>query len=87
MPADNERINVNVKGKDEYAPRRMRITNKDLEKFGFAAGCPGCRAASRGSTAVGHTDECRKRIAGELEKAGGERVERETETFFEYLEE
>ena len=49
---------------------------KDLEKFGFTLGCAGCRAANRGSTAVGHTEECRKRIMGELEKAGDERLER-----------
>ncbi len=43
IPADNKRITINIKGEDEYAPRRMRITKKDLEKFGFAVGRAGCR--------------------------------------------
>ncbi len=56
--------------------------------------------ANRGSTTVGHTELCRKRIVGELEKAGDERIERErdrdrdrdrdrereTERISEYLE-
>jgi hypothetical protein len=62
LPAINERITVISEGKDEYAPRRMRITKKELEKFGFAVGRSGCRAASRASPAVGHTEECRRRI-------------------------
>ncbi len=70
----------------KYAPRTFRITKRDLEKFGLAVGCPGCRAANRGSTVVGHTDENAKRIMEELEKAEYERIERETERFFECLE-
>ncbi len=58
-----------------------------MDKFGFTVGCADCRAAGRGSTAVKHTEECRKGIIGELEKAGDETIERETESFFEYLEE
>ena len=77
LPVDSERITINIEGKDERVPRRVRIAKKDLEKFGFAAGRAGCRAASRGSTAVGHTEECRKRIMGDLEKARDERIERE----------
>ncbi len=89
LPVDNERITINIQGKDERAPRRMRITKKDLGRFGFTVGRAGWRAANRGSTAVGHTEECRKRIVEELEKAGDERVERERETerFYERLEE
>ncbi len=40
--------------------------------------------ANRGTTAVGHTEECRKRIAEELEKFGAERLERERGGLFEY---
>ena len=57
--ADSERITINMEGKDEHTPRRMRITKKDLEKFGLTVGCAGCRAANRGSTAAGHTEEGR----------------------------
>ncbi len=50
-------------------------------------GRTGCRATNCGSTAAGHKKECRKRIMGELEKAGDERIENETERYYEYLEE
>ncbi len=63
---DSDRIIINVEGKDERVPRRMRIDKKDLDKFGFTLGCAGCRAAYRGSTAVGHTGECREGIMEEL---------------------
>ena len=58
-----------------------------MEQFGYTAGCPGCRAANRGTTAANHSEECRKRLAEELEKVGDERLVRETERLFEYLEE
>ena len=58
-----------------------------MEKFGYMAGCPGCRAANRGTTAANHSEECRKRLAEELEKVGDERLVREAERLFEYLEE
>ncbi len=87
LPADNETITINIEGKDEHVPRRMRIAKKDLEKFGLTRGCAACRAANCGSTPVGRAKECRKRIMEDLEMAGDKRVERETERFYEYLEE
>ncbi len=68
LPADNETITINIEGRGEYAPRRMRITKKDLEKFGFAVGCAGCRAANLGSTAVGQTEQYRKMDHGTVGK-------------------
>ncbi len=62
----NERITINVEGKVEYAPRRMRITKKHLEKFGFTVGCAGCRPANRRPTAVGHAEKCRKQADGRI---------------------
>ena len=59
---DNEKITSNAECKGEYVPRRMRITKRDLKKFGFTVGCAGCRAANRGSTAVGHSGAYRKKI-------------------------
>ncbi len=50
-----------------------------MEKHGHTAGCPGCKAAERGTAAANHTEECRKRIGEELEKVGDERLERETD--------
>ncbi len=55
--------------------------------FGRTAGCPGCRAANRGTAAVNHTEECRTRTADKLEKVGHERFELETERLLEYSEE
>ncbi len=45
---------------DVYNPKRTRIKEEDLKKFGHTVGCPGCRAKSRGLTAQSHTEECRK---------------------------
>ncbi len=42
---------------------------------------------NRGTTAANHSEECRKRLDEELEKVGDERLVRETERLFEYLEE
>ena len=42
---------------------------------------------NRGTTATNHSEECRKRLAEELEKVGDERIARETERLFEHLEE
>ena len=58
-----------------------------MEKFGYTTGCPGCRAVNRGTTAANHSEECRSRIAEELEKVGDVRLERENERLFEHLEE
>ena len=87
LPAESGEFTKTVKGKGAVAPRRFRIRKDDLEKFGYATGCPGRRAANRGTTPVGHAEERRKRIAEELEKIGDERLERERERLFEFLEE
>ncbi len=63
LPTSGEQFTETAKGQEEtVARRRMRIKKEDLEKFGYTVGCPGCRAANRGATAVGHTEACRKRI-------------------------
>ncbi len=58
LPMEQGALTKSIKGIEEFAQRRLRIKKEDLEKFGFATGCPGCRAANRGSTAVGHSEEC-----------------------------
>ena len=44
--------------------RRLYITKRDLEKYGYTAGCPACDGVQIGrrSTGVHHNDICRKRI-------------------------
>ncbi len=85
LPTESGELTKIIKGKEDSVPRRLRTKPQDPEKLGFATGCPGCRAANRGSTAVGHSEECRKRIAEELTKLGDERITRENERWFEYL--
>ena len=86
-PVERAEFTETVKGKSDFARRRFRIRKEDWEKFGYTASCPGCRAANRGTTAANHSEECRKRLSEELEKVGDERLVRETERLFEYLEE
>ncbi len=76
-----------AEGKGDYAPRRFRIRREDFDKLGHSAGCPGRRAANRGTKAVEHTEECRKGTAEELEKIRDERLEHDMEILLEYLEE
>ena len=87
LPTEHAEFTEIVRGKNECTRRRFRIKKDDLEKFGYTTGCPGCRAVNRGTTAANHTEECRSRIAEELEKVGDVRLERENERLFEYLEE
>ena len=44
--------------------RRLYITKRDLEKYGYTAGCPACDGVQIGrrSTGVHHNDICRERI-------------------------
>ena len=83
LPAERAEFTETVKGKSDYTRRRFRIRKEDLEQFGYTAGCPGCRAANRGTTAVNHAEECGKRLAEELEEVWDERLVRETERLFE----
>ena len=50
-------------------------------------GCRGCIAVNRGSQAVNHLEDCRKRVIEELEKVGDERVIRQKERWEEGLTE
>ena len=87
LPIERAEFIETVKGKSDYTRRRFRKRKDDLEKFGYTAGCPGCRAVNRGTTAANHSEECRRRIAEKQEKVGDESLVRETERLFENLEE
>ncbi len=67
LPVERAEFSETVKGKSDYTRRRFRIRKDEMEKFGYTAGCPGCRAVNRGTSAMNHSEECRKRIAEELE--------------------
>ncbi len=47
LPVDPSEIAKTVKGKDDFIRRE-----EDVEKHGYIAGCPGCRAANRGTAAA-----------------------------------
>ncbi len=87
MPTDQAKFTETVKGKRQFTRRKFRIRKEDLEMLGHTTGCPGWRAVNRGTTATNHSEEYRNRLTEELEKVGDERLERETERLFEYLEE
>ena len=49
-----------------FVPHRIMIKKEDLEKYGYSAGCPGCKAIMRGTARQGHSEACRSRIETEL---------------------
>ena len=49
-----------------FVPHRIMIKKEDLEKFGYSAGCPDCKAILRGTARQGHSEACRSRIETEL---------------------
>ena len=47
----------------------MAITQRELDKFGYTVGCPGCEARKRGLIAkTGHNENCRRRIEEMMRK-------------------
>ena len=53
----------------EPLTRRMPITHKEIEKYGYTDGCPGCDAKKRGEVARrGHSEKCRRRIEGKMKE-------------------
>ncbi len=86
LPADRADFAKVAKGQSDSKKRRLQVREDDLKTFAQTAGCPGCRAAHRVTTATNHAEECRRRTAEELEKVGDERLEKE-ERLFEYVEE
>ena len=46
----------------ESTTRRLYIVKDDIKKYNLTPGCKGCIAANRGTTAIQHNEECRKRI-------------------------
>ena len=50
-----------------FVPHRIMIKKEDLEKYGYSAGCPGCKAILRGTARQGHSEACRSRIEDRVE--------------------
>ena len=71
-PEDKEEQHIDGEEKDQEdaaRPRRTMITDRELQKFGYTMGCPGCASRKQGKAAKkGHSEACRRRIEAEMEK-------------------
>ena len=53
----------------EIFPRRLKITQKLLDKYGFSQNCEGCARAAAGSMEPrGHSEACGSRTEARLEE-------------------
>ena len=59
--------------KPKKASQRLYITKRDLDKYGYTAGCPACDTTRIGkrSTGVHHTPLCRERMESILHSEEG----------------
>ena len=71
---DMRRSPDTVPGDKEYIPRKFRINDDHLKRYGYTVGCPEC---VRRQTGIGsrtfHTDNCRTRLEEEIMKDEKER--------------
>lgn len=52
----------------EHAPRRLKITQKMLERYGYSEGCEGCRYKETGLREQRpHSEACRRRVEAAME--------------------
>jgi hypothetical protein len=58
------------------------IRKDDLEKYGYSAGCQGCKAILRGTTRQGHSEACRARLETELRDDPRMKVQRARQEAF-----
>ena len=49
-------------GAEERIPVRFHIKKADLDRRGYSATCPGCKAILRGTARHMHTEVCRARL-------------------------
>ena len=57
---------------DDSDVRKVRVTQKDIKKYGSTPGCPSCARLEHGDTrtTVGHSDACRRRFDWHGKRAG-----------------
>ena len=68
-PAIPQEPEETVPSRTEKGPRRMKISGKLLKKYGYTAGCDGCRYKEAGMEEQrAHSEACRDRIWEALEK-------------------
>ena len=67
-PGEEEPV-ASEEARKESETRRLRITKKDLDKYGYTEGCEGCRFKQAGiRDHRAHSEACRRRIADEIRK-------------------
>ena len=73
VEGDQQPLAPPVQEKSMKPLRRLRITKRDLDKYGYTAGCAACDATEIGkrSTGVQHTPTCRERMERLLQSEGG----------------
>ena len=58
----------------EETARQMKVTEDMIKRYGYSDGCPGCRKIQLGEEgARAHSQVCRRRVQGEMEKTEGGR--------------
>ena len=62
VEGDGSKIQEQVRRFQEFKFREFKITKGILEKFGFSDICKDCEAASSGTDAKRHADDCRQRL-------------------------
>ena len=66
--------------RQQFGPRRVRITHLDLEKYGYTDGCPRCTnlAIENYGYTGGHNEACRRRIYVEWAQAKDPKLRKAT---------
>jgi hypothetical protein len=52
----SEDVKFEEEGRQEVAPRRVKVTKKYLEKYGYTEGCEGCSRAHAGLGQRAHSE-------------------------------
>ena len=74
-------------GEKRIGARRVYMSREDFVKYGYTPGCRGCLHAQAGLPYRGHTESCRSRMEGELERReeGKRRMKAANDRLFEEM--
>ena len=66
--------------KPQRPPKRLKIYDADIKRFGYTEGCPRCNFVKRGQLVMAggtrHNEECRQRLYEAMRDAGIEKLKR-----------
>ena len=74
---DKKTVAENVRPQEPIVARRVYMSKKDFEMFGYTSGCPRCDHELKwgpGRTSRPHSERCRTRIMAELAKTESGRL-------------